>query len=149
MKSSRRLGPVAKLAKQRERNAASHLGDSLRQADLQQKQLDDLINYRDEYVAGFKAAGKAGLSSVQLRDYQVFLSRLDSAILQQQQKLVVSRQDCQQSQAQWQDEHGHSKMIDKAVEKRRQAENRRQDELEQREQDDRPRGSVNIEDPKA
>ncbi len=149
MKCSRRLGPVAKLAKQRERNAASHLGDSLRQADLQQKQLDDLINYRDEYVAGFKAAGKAGLSSVQLRDYQVFLSRLDSAILQQQQKLVASRQDCQQSQVQWQDEHGHSKMIDKAVEKRRQAENRRQDELEQREQDDRPRGSVNIEDPKA
>jgi len=149
MKSSRRLGPVAKLAKQRERNAASHLGDSLRQADLQQKQLDDLINYRDEYVAGFKAAGKAGLSSVQLRDYQVFLSRLDSAILQQQQKLAASRQNCQQSQAQWQDEHGHSKMIDKAVEKRRQAENRRQDELEQREQDDRPRGSVNIEDPKA
>ena len=149
MKSSRRLGPVAKLAKQRERNAASHLGDSLRQADLQQKQLDDLINYRDEYVAGFKAAGKAGLSSVQLRDYQVFLSRLDSAILQQQQKLVASRQNCQQSQAQWQDEHGHSKMIDKVVENRRQAENRRQDELEQREQDDRPRGSVNIEDPKA
>ena len=149
MKSSRRLGPVAKLAKQRERNAASHLGDSLRQADLQQKQMDDLINYRDEYVAGFKAACKAGLSSVQLRDYQVFLSRLDSAILQQQQKLVASRQNCQQSQAKWQDEHGHSKMIDKAVEKRRQAENRRQDELEQREQDDRPRGSVNIEDPKA
>lgn len=148
MKSSRRLGPVAKLAKQRERNAASHLGDSLRQADLQQKQLDDLINYRDEYVAGFKAAGKAGLSSVQLRDYQVFLSRLDSAILQQQQKLVASRQNCQQSQAKWQDEHGNSKMIDKAVEKRRQAENRRQDELEQREQDDRPRGSVNTEDPK-
>jgi flagellar FliJ protein len=147
MKSSRRLGPVAKLAKQRERNAASHLGDSLRQADLQQKQLDDLINYRDEYVAGFKAAGKAGLSSVQLRDYQVFLSRLDSAILQQQQKLVASRQNCQQSQSQWQDEHGHSKMIDKVVESRRQAENRRQDELEQREQDDRPGGSANIEDP--
>jgi flagellar FliJ protein len=149
MKSSRRLGPIAKLAKQRERNAASYLGDSLRQADLQQKQLDELINYRDEYVAGFKDAGKAGLSSVQLRDYQVFLSRLDSAIQQQQQKLVASRHNCQQSQAQWQDEHGHSKMIDKAVEKRRQAENRRQDELEQREQDDRPRGSVNTEDPKA
>ena len=148
MKSSRRLGSVAKLAKQRERNAASHLGDSLRQADLQQKQLDDLINYRDEYIAGFKAAGKAGLSSVQLRDYQVFLSRLESAILQQQQKLVSSRQNCQQSQAEWQDEHGHSKMIDKVVENRRQAENRRQDELEQREQDDRPRGSGNTDDPK-
>ena len=97
MKSSRRLGPIAKLAKQRERTAASHLGDSLRQADLQQKQLDDLIHYRDEYVAGFKAAGKAGLSSVQLRDYQLFLSRLESAIQQQQQPAPRSWPVCLQA----------------------------------------------------
>lgn len=148
MKSSRRLGSVAKLAKQRERNAARHLGDTIRQLDLQQKQLDDLINYRDEYVSGFKAAGRAGCSAVQLRDYQLFLSRLDSAILQQQQRLVVSRQNCEQSQVEWQHKHCHSNMIDKVVENRRQAENHRQDELEQREQDDRPRGSVNNDDPK-
>ncbi len=149
MKSSRRLGPVAKLARQQERNAASHLGDTIRLAEQQQKQLDDLINYRDEYAAGYRQAGKAGLSCVQLRDYQLFLSRLDTAILQLQQQLVSSRQNCEQSQVEWQDKHGHSKMIDKVVEKRRQEENRRQDELEQREQDDRPRGSANTDDPKA
>lgn len=121
----------------------------MRQVEQQQKQLDDLISYRDEYVAGFEQAGKAGLSCVQLRDYQVFLSRLDSAILQLQQQLVASHQNCEQSQEEWQDKHGHSKMIDKVVENRRQAENRRQDELEQREQDDRTRDSGNIDDPKA
>jgi len=120
----------------------------MRQAEHQQNQLDDMINYRDEYVAGFKQAGEAGLSCIQLRDYQLFLSRLDTAILQLQQQLVASRQNCEQSQAEWQDKDGRSKMIDKVVENRRQAENRRQDELEQREQDDRTRDSANIDDPK-
>lgn len=146
MKSSRRLGPIAKLARLRERDAARNLGDSIRQLDLQRKQLDELINYRDEYVTGFRAASEAGLSVVQLRDYQLFLNRLDSAIQQQQQQLDASRQNRELSQVEWQDKHGHSKIIDKVIENRRQAENRRQDELEQREQDDRPRGSADIDD---
>lgn len=146
MKSSRRLGPVARLARQRERNAACHLGDTMRQAEHQQKQLDDLIGYRDEYVADFKQAGEAGLSCVRLRDYQVFLSRLDTAILQLQQQLAASRRNCEQSQVEWQDKRGRSKMIDKVVENRRQVESRRQDELEQREQDDRARDSESRDD---
>jgi len=147
MKRSRRLGPVAMVARQRERNAARQLGDSLRHVEQQQKQLDDLIGYRDQYVAGFQAAGKAGLTAVQLRDYQLFLSRLDTAIMQQQMQLAASRQNCEQSQAEWQNKHGHSKMIDKVVENRQQDENRKLDEQEQREQDDRPKDSINNDKP--
>ena len=138
MKRSRRLGPVARVARQHERNAARRLGDNLRQAEQDQKQLDELIAYRDEYVAGFRAAGREGLTALQLRDYQLFLSRLDGAIQQQQQKLVATRQHCEQSQADWLNKDGHSKMIDKVVDSRKQAENRKQDASEQREQDDRP-----------
>ena len=141
MKDSQRLRPVARVAQQRERDAARRLGNDLRHAEQQQKQLDDLIEYRDQYVADFKAAGKQGLSVVQLRDYQLFLRRLDSAIMQQRQALVNSRQHCAQSQAEWQHQQGHSKMIDKVGERREQAENRRQDAREQRELDDRPRES--------
>ena len=147
MKRSRRLYPVARFAHQQERDAARTLGDSLRQADQQQKQLDDLINYRDQYVAGFQAAGKEGLTAVQLRDYQLFLSRLDSAITQQQKILEDSRRHCELSQTAWQDRHGHSKMIDKVVEDREQAEHRQQERQEQREQDDRPRDSTNQDKP--
>jgi len=141
MKKSRRLRPVAKFAHQRERDAARTLGANLRQLEQQQKQLDDLIEYRDQYVAGFQAAGKDGLTAVQLRDYQVFLSRLDSAIVQQQQKLAASQLDCELSQAAWQDKHGHSKMIDKVIERREVDENRKLEQQEQREQDDRPKAS--------
>ena len=139
MKRSRRLRPVARFAHQQERDAARTLGQSLRHAELQQKQLEDLVAYRDQYVADFQAAGKQGLSVVQLRDYQIFLSRLDQAINQQKQKLEDSRQNCELSQAEWQDKHGHSKMIDKVVEARKQAEDRHEEKQEQREQDDRPK----------
>ena len=141
MKRSRRLDPVARFAHQQERNAARSLGDSMRQVEQQQKRLEDLVAYRDQYVAGFQQAGQHGLTAVQLRDYQVFLSRLDNAIAQQQQLLEESRRNCEQSQVEWQDKHGHSKMIDKVIEDRKQAEDRLEDKQEQREQDDRPKGS--------
>jgi flagellar FliJ protein len=138
MKNSRRLQPVARFAHQQERNAARQLGDSLRQVEQLQKKLDDLIEYREQYVAGLKAAGEQGLSVVQLRDYQLFLRRLDSAIMQQRQQLLSSRQQCQHSQNEWHNKHDHSKMIDKVVENQKLAESRKLDEQEQREQDDRP-----------
>jgi flagellar FliJ protein len=147
MKSSRRLVPVARVARQHERNAARELGNTLRENEQQQKQLDDLVNYRDQYVAGFQAAGKEGLTAVQLRDYQLFLNRLDTAIMQQQQKLAACRQDCEQSQAEWHDKNGHSKMIDKVVENRKKVEDRQLNDREQREQDDRPNDSMNGENP--
>jgi flagellar FliJ protein len=147
MKNSRRLQPVARFAHQQERNAARQLGDSLRQTEHLQKQLDDLLEYRDQYVAGFKAAGAEGLSVVQLRDYQLFLRRLDNAIMQQRQQLLASRQHCQQSQNEWHSRHGHSKAIDKIVENREQAESRKLDEQEQREQDDRPKDSNTLDRP--
>ena len=149
MKSSRRLGPVARLARQHERNAARQLGGSLQRAEQQQKQLDDLIDYRDQYVADFQAAGKEGLTAIQLRDYQLFLSRLDAAIRQQQQNLAASQQNCEQSQAEWHDKRGHSKMIDKVVENRKMAEERKLNEQEQREQDDRPNDSMSGDKPES
>ena len=138
MKGSRRLRPVARFARQQERDAARQLGDRLHHVEQQQKQLDNLLHYRDQYVANFQSAGQQGLSAVQLRDYQLFLSRLDGAILQQRKLLAESRRQCEQSQAEWRHRHGHSKMIDKVVETRKAAEHREQNAREQREQDDRP-----------
>lgn len=147
MKNSRRLKPVARFAHQQERTAARQLGDSLRRAEQLQKHLDDLVEYRDQYVAGFKAAGAQGLSVVKLRDYQLFLRRLDNAIMQQRHHLLASRQQCQHSQNEWYNRHGHSKMIDKVIDNRKQAESRKRDEQEQREIDDRPTSSTDTDRP--
>jgi len=137
MKASRRLGPIARVARQRERDAARQLGDTVRQVELEQKQLDDLFAYREQYIANFQIAGKAGLSVVQLRDYQLFLQRLEDVITQQKKKVLACHENCAQSQENWRDKYGNSKMINKVVEKRRDIEDKEQNSREQREQDDR------------
>ena len=138
MRSSRRLQPVANLAKQGERSAARQHGDVLREFQQQQQQLEELIKYRNQYVEQFQQAGKAGLSIVQVRDYQLFLSRLDQAIAQQRQLVQQHQAASQQTQSNWMDKRGKSKMIDKVVENRELAEKQALEKREQREQEDRP-----------
>ncbi len=138
MRSSRRLQPVADIAKHSERHAARRHGDSLREHQEQQRQLDELIKYRDQYMDRFKQAGASGLSIVQMRDYQLFITRLDQAIAQQQQLVSTGEQQCQQSQANWIDKRGKSEMINKVVENRALTEQQRLDRREQKELDDSP-----------
>jgi len=142
MRSAKRLQPVARLARHSERDAARRHGNVLREYQQQQQQLDELIRYRNQYVENFQRAGKAGLSIVQLRDYQLFLSRLDQAIAQQNQQVQQRQQVSQQSQANWMEKRGKSKMIDKVVANRAEAERRQQEKREQRELEDRPLGNV-------
>ena len=57
MKSSKKLRPVMKVAEQREQSAACQLGGSMRQLELQQKQLDELeAGTRPEQIAAQTAA---------------------------------------------------------------------------------------------
>ena len=137
MKNYRGLQPVATIAKAHEQNAARQMGDMLRQVEAQQLQLETLMSYRDDYLKNYSSASRTGLSAAQLRDYQVFIQRLDSAIVQQREQVVQSRHECEQSRAYWQSKHHHSEMISKVVDTRNQQEINFKNSCEQREQDDR------------
>ncbi len=138
MRSAKRLQPVANLAKHNERHAARQHGDVLREFQRHQQQLEELIKYRNQYFENFQQAGKAGLSIVQLRDYQLFLTRLDQAIAQQRQQVQQGQNAASRSQANWMDKRGRSRMIDKVVESRTQIEHHAAIKREQRELEDRP-----------
>ena len=138
MHSSKRLEPVANLAKQNEKIAAREHGDMLNAFQQQQHQLDELIAYRKQYFEKFQRAGETGLSIVQLRDYHLFLAKLDQAINQQRQQVMQDQSACQQSQEKWIDRRSRSKMIDKVVEHRADQEALAEQHREQREIDDRP-----------
>ena len=133
-----RLQPVAKVSKQQERNAARAHGETIAQAEQQQKQLNELIAYRNQYLKAFQAAGESGLSAIQMCDYRIFIKRLDEAIMQQQQHVMNGQQKCEISQDRWMDKRSRSKMINKVVENRKQAENKKMEKREQRELEDRP-----------
>jgi len=137
MKQAQRLQPVVKIAATQERNAAKVMGEMLRQAQEQQTQLEMLMNYRAEYFENFSVAGKAGLSAIQMQDYQVFLKRLDNAIAQQRQQLEQSRQSCEQSQNYWKGKRNHSEMMHKVMAQRNQQSQQLKNSREQKEMDDR------------
>ena len=77
------------------------------QVSLQQQEeaLSNLLSYREEYTAKFKAQGNQGVSAFRIHDFYCFLQKLDDAIVQQRQTLVGLAQKLEQSRLAWQRAH--------------------------------------------
>jgi flagellar FliJ protein len=138
MTRSEKLQPIAKIRKQQERNAGRLHGETIRQAEQQQKQLNELIGYREQYSKAFQAASESGLTVIQLQEYKLFIHRLDDAIMQQKQLVNNGQNECEVSQKEWMNKRNRSKMIDKVVENRQQVEHLEMKKREQKELEDRP-----------
>lgn len=138
MTKSEKLQPIARIRKQQELNAGRLHGESIRQAEKQQKQLDELISYRDQYEKSFLSASQSGLSVVQMQEYRLFINRLDEAIKQQKQFVNNDQGKCEVSQKEWMNKRSKCKMIDKIVENRQQTEHQEKEKSEQRELEHSP-----------
>lgn len=142
MSKSKKLQPVAKIRKQQEKNAARIHGDTLRQTEMQQKQLNELIAYRDQYLKAFQSAAESGLSAAQMRDYRLFIDRIDLAIEQQRITVANCLKKCEISHEKWKNKRSSRKIIDKVVENREQLEKQTKDRREQRALEDLPQNKV-------
>ena len=138
MNRSTKLQPIAKINKQQERNAGRLHGETIRQAEQQQKQLDELINYRNHYSKAFLAASEAGLSVVQMQEYKIFINRLDDAIAQQKLQVNHGQSQCETSQKEWMQKRSKCKMIDKVIENRQKIEHQEMEKREQTELENMP-----------
>ena len=134
---SRRFKPIHKLASHKERQAAAALGESLKQREAAQQRLDELREYHGEYLERYASATRAGVSSRQILEYQVFINKLETAIAQQEEIVSRSQQDCDSSKAQWRGRYSKSKAMEHVVERLQQAERRDQERKEQSESDER------------
>lgn len=136
MSSSKRLQPVARIVREWEQDAARIYADCQNEVRAKQRQLDELLAYRDEYARRLERSGEHGLSALQARDYSIFLARLNEAIQQQYKALELARSVLEQRHQSWQEKHRQADAIDKVLgrqEKREQSSLRRQ---EQRESDE-------------
>lgn len=138
MTRTTRLQPIAKITKHDERNAARLHGDTVKQAEQQQNQLSELINYREQYLQNFQAAVKSGLAAVQMQDYRLFIKRLDDAIAQQKISVNNGQQQCEVSREKWSDKRNRNKIMNKAIENSERAEHDASEKRERRELEDRP-----------
>jgi flagellar FliJ protein len=120
-----------------QRNAARRLGTVQEALDRHRERLRELIGYRDDYARRYAQALRVGLSSTSMRDYGLFLDRLDRAIVQQQGMVEAGARQREASERQWREHDTQARALSKVLERCRDQERREHERREQRELDDR------------
>lgn len=137
MTRSERLAPVQRVFGQAEQKRARDLGESQQRLAAAEQKLQDLREYRQDYERSFQQRAKAGQPVTALRDFQVFLARLDQAIEQQGQIVEAARADVAGRTTQWQSAARQVKAVDSVVGRWKDEERRAGDRRDQKDTDER------------
>lgn len=117
MTRSKRMQSVVEVTVRREREAAKRLGEAQQRVQAGEHQLNELIRYRDEYTQQFANGGS--LAAARLRDYRIFLDRLNQAVEQQRALVMRARQEVDVQRQHWLDSHMRVQALGKVVERYR------------------------------
>jgi flagellar FliJ protein len=135
------MAPVQRVLGQNEQQRARDLGESQQRLAAAEKKLQDLHEYRQDYERSFNERARAGQPVTALRDFQVFLARLDQAIEQQRQIVEASRGDVAGHTTRWQSAARQVKAVDSVVGRWQDEERRAGDRREQKDTDERAQRS--------
>jgi len=130
---SKRIQPIAKHADQLQQQAVQIFVVAQQAVVDAQLQLEQLIEYRSEYNSG-RVSGS--LSVIQLRDYQVFLNKLNQSIDQARMNIINKKQLCEQQKLNWLKTRSRSKALDAVIVKYQMQEAQIEARIEQKEQDE-------------
>lgn len=137
MVKSKRIEPIADLARNSEREAARALGRALQQLDQQQAQLQQLFGYKAEYQRRLNDSASQGMNAQALNEYREFIGKLSLAIEQQEQGVARARQELEKKKQFWFAKRGRSKALDAVLDRYIKHERRALEKKEQRDHDDR------------
>lgn len=130
------LQTLLNLAQVRTDEAAKRLQAlKARWLDAEEK-LKQLIAYREGYRARMLESASSGTSAFALRDFQLFMVKLDAAIRLQQEEVARCEARWGAGQQEWLKQRGKVKAFDTLSLRHRRAEARREDRIEQKEQDE-------------
>jgi len=131
------MAPVQKVLDRKEKDRARELGEAQTRLSAAEVKLRDLEQYRQDYEQSFQQRAKAGQPVRALRDFQVFLARLDQAIQQQRQIVATTQHDVTGHSTRWQSAARQVKAVDSVVDRWQGEERRAQDRRDQKETDER------------
>jgi flagellar FliJ protein len=134
LKRSDRIRPVKEIVDSRERDAGRRLAEARTRVEEQEKQLQQLQRYRDEYLAGGTPA-VGTTDTVRLVNLNAFLGRISDAIREQQARIAEARRELEALLEAWRGVKLESTALGRAVERFEADERRADDRQEQREQD--------------
>ena len=136
MNASDKFRPVLKVAENREQSAARQFGQSQKRRKEQEAKLENLKQYHLEYMERFRQCASNGMHAVQLREYQLFLTKLEQAIAEQEKTVALSQVDCTRQKDNWRQKHIRTQAMDKAMEKMVYKEQQHKDKIEQKAADE-------------
>lgn len=136
MTRSQRLDPVKKVQQRREEQAARELQEKQDELARYRQRLADVKSYRQEYLDRFHG-GDTRMSALQMRDYQVFIGKLDSAILQLEDLIRDTEIQAQSRRVDWMDQRSRFRAIEEVIDRYSAEERRDAVRRDERESDDR------------
>lgn len=137
MKRAKRLEPVSEMAEEAERECAQRVAAVNKRLADAEKRCTDLKRYVEEYRVMFQQRAKVGMSVAGLRDYQIFIARLNEAVKQQDNVVAQVRNDCERERKRWIDAAARKRAVDKVIDKARAEDQRSEDRALQKDTDER------------
>ncbi|PRC90781.1 flagellar export protein FliJ [Solimicrobium silvestre] len=104
MAQSSPLTTLIELAERMTDEAAAKLGLAIRSCDELEQKLNLLKKYRDDYSLKMQAELKVGRNMQHIRNFQLFLGKIDDAIKGQQLLVISAQQRVLVARQNWQDQ---------------------------------------------
>ena len=133
---SKRMQPVAQHAEQIEQEAVQRFVQAQNDLEAARQQLQQLMDYREEYAQKLSSGSSMGMTIQRMRDYQVFIEKLGRAIDQAHRDIASKQNVCEQKKLDWLKCRSRSQALEMVVEKYRLEEVKAQEKIEQKEQDE-------------
>lgn len=130
------LQPLLELAQNHTDAAARNLGKLKLAWQQSEEKLAQLKAYQDDYRARLIATTKLGMRATALKDYHLFLAKLETAIRQQMEEVARCARRWEDGKMEWQAKQRKMKAFDTLSQRHHRAEIKRENKLEQREQDE-------------
>jgi len=132
----RKLDPVIDIARKRTESELVKLGQSNALLQHEQNQLNDLMQYRDDYLARFRRDDPLVMSAKKALELRGFLAQLDQAIHAQQLQVNQSQSLVDRQQQNWLQARNKEQALDSLMAKYQANEQHQQQRREQRDNDE-------------
>src|SRR6202047_2978068 len=121
MIKSKRFEPIQEIAATSATNLSRAMAEAGRKVADLERQLEQLQNYRDEYVRNSTQSSGA-IDAVKLQNYRSFLDRLGEEMRQPLKSLDSARKEFDKRRAQWSEKRVEAETLSRVVDRFRKEE---------------------------
>lgn len=136
MTRSKRMSTVHGFVSDKANRIARDFAQAREEFEFQQQRLEQLVNFRQDYQSQLSETGAKGMGAFRLRDYNAFISRIDTAIQEQRERTYRAEQYAETKRREWLEQQTQATAIEKVVDRYRDQERRDAERRDQRNTDE-------------